>query len=82
MFNETLVLARNFLKSGYGQNFHTFKIYTTEIVRSFKTYENAIDIDIDIYLTAIGLATGGGINRHIQGVPEGMCQTSGGCSLC
>jgi len=22
------------------------------------------------------------INRHIQGVPGGMCQTSGGCSLC
>jgi len=37
MFNERLVLVRNFLKSGYGQNFHTFKIYTTEMVRPFKT---------------------------------------------
>jgi len=22
------------------------------------------------------------LNKYIQGVPGGMCQTSGGCSLC
>jgi len=46
MFNERLVLVYNFLKSGYGQNFHTFKIYTTEMIRPFKTYGNAIEASL------------------------------------
>ena len=46
MFNERLVLVYNFLKSGYGQNFHILKIYTTEMVRPFKTYESAIEASL------------------------------------
>lgn len=41
MFNEKLLLVRNFLKYGCGQNFNTSTVFTTEKVRPFKTYENA-----------------------------------------
>ena len=37
------------------------------------------------YATHIYIYMGSVVNdytTHIQGVPEGMCQTSGGCSLC
>jgi hypothetical protein len=43
MFNERLLLVRNFLKYGCGQNIRTSRIYTTEMLRPFKPYENAIE---------------------------------------
>jgi hypothetical protein len=52
MFNEMLLLVRYFLKAGFGQSFHTSRIYTMEIVRPFKTYEYAIEAPLLIFKQA------------------------------
>jgi hypothetical protein len=47
MFNEMVLLVRNFLKSGYGgHNFNTYRICTTEMLRPFGTYDNAIETSL------------------------------------
>jgi hypothetical protein len=47
MFNEMVLLVRNFLKSGYGDhNFNTYRICTPEIVRPFGAYDNAIETSL------------------------------------
>jgi hypothetical protein len=49
----------------------------------FLFFENRVFFNVMLQLERVKeLVSVGFVNRYIQGVPGGMCQTSGGCSLC